>query len=207
LRKIIPRKLVRSYAGSVPQQDGWFALYTFPRHEKKVARQLCDRDVENFLPLYRAPRHWKDGSRGTLELPLFTGYLFVRCARAERSRVLQLPGAIELVSGTGGEPAVIAHVMVEALRRGLHESCIEPHPPVAVGERVRVRAGAFMGFEGVVIRLKNRVRVVLSVENIMRSFVVDLPIEDVEPSGSSKLHPRFLYCDEWKRTVRAADSA
>ena len=47
----------------------WFAVYTNSRHEKVVARQLQDRSIETFLPLYRTWHRWKD-RRKLVELPL-----------------------------------------------------------------------------------------------------------------------------------------
>jgi hypothetical protein len=48
----------------------WYALYTCPRHEKCVARQIEQRSIPCFLPLYRSLRRWKD-RRKELELALF----------------------------------------------------------------------------------------------------------------------------------------
>jgi transcription antitermination factor NusG len=85
----------------------WFAVYTTCRHEKKVSLYLRHRAIEHYLPLYQSERKWKDGSRVTLELPLFPGYMFVHIAQSERTGVLGVPGAVALVDGTGGAPAPI----------------------------------------------------------------------------------------------------
>lgn len=161
-------------------QAGWFALYTTARHEKRVAHHLCHREIEHYLPLYRTQRRWSDGSRVTLDLPLFPGYLFVHVGRAERVRVLQVPGALAIVQGTGGAPAALPEATIAALRKGLEERSAEPHPLLTVGQRVRIRSGAFAGLQGIVVRSKNRCRVVLTLEHIMRSFSVELPLQDLE---------------------------
>lgn len=167
---------------------GWFALYTTARHEKRVAHHLGQREIEHFLPLYRAQRKWSDGSRVTLELPLFPGYLFVRVPRTERVRVLEVPGALTMVVGTGGQPAALPDALIQTLRSGLATANVEPHPLLAAGQRVRICAGAFAGLEGVVLRSKNRYRVVLTLEHIMRSFSVELAVGDLEViPGSPKL--------------------
>ena len=44
----------------VPQ---WFAVYTTSRHEKTIAEHFALREIESFLPLYRAQRLWKNGCR------------------------------------------------------------------------------------------------------------------------------------------------
>jgi len=160
---------------------GWFALYTNSRHEKKVAEHLDQRQIEHFLPLYHSHRKWKDGSRVRLELPLFSGYLFVRISRSERGRVLEVPGAVALLMGAGGEPAALPDTTIQTLRSGLRERNAEPHPLLVSGQHARIRSGAFAGFEGVVVRQKNLCRVVLTLQNIMRSFSVELSIDDLEP--------------------------
>jgi transcription antitermination factor NusG len=166
--------------GAVAPSSGWFALYTKSRHEKKVSEHLVQRNIEYFLPLYRSKRKWKDGSRVTLELPLFSGYMFVRMGRNQRGTVLEVPGALWLVMGTGGVPATLPDTTIQALRTGLQERDAAPHPLLRVGQRARICSGAFEGFEGVVIRQKNLCRVVLTMESIMRSFSVELGIEDIE---------------------------
>lgn len=165
---------------------GWFALYTTARHEKRVAQHLDQRAIEHYLPLYRAQRKWSDGSRVTLDLPLFPGYLFVRIQRAERVRVLEVPGALTLVLGTGGQPAAMPDATIQKLRSGLETGAVEPHPLLTAGQRVRICAGAFAGLQGVVLRSKNRCRVVLTLEHILRSFSVELAGSDLEAIPDSE---------------------
>jgi transcription antitermination factor NusG len=117
----------------------------------------------------------------TLDLPLFPGYLFVRIKRSERVSVLSVPGALAVVGGTGGEPAPLADSAIDALRQGLKEHRIEPHPLLRVGQQVRIRSGAFAGMEGVVARQKSGFRVVLTLEQIMQSIAVEVDQNDLEP--------------------------
>lgn len=170
-----------------PQLPRWFAVYTASRHEKRVAQHLCQREIELYLPLYKSERKWSDGSRVTLDLPLFPGYLFVHIQRRERGRVLGVPGALAVVVGTGGEPAWLPDATIEALRSGLEARPARPHPLVTVGQRVRIRSGALAGFEGIVVRNKNSFRVVLTVEHIMQSYAVEVALEDLEPLTPSEL--------------------
>jgi len=162
-------------------------VYTSSRHEKRVAEQLGQREIEHFLPLYRSRRQWKDGSRVTLDLPLFSGYLFVRIRRSERGRVLEVPGALALVMGTGGEPAALPDATIQALRTGLQEREAEPHPVLTCGQRARILSGAFAGLQGIVLRQKNPCRVVLTLENIMRSFSVELGADELEALPAEEL--------------------
>jgi len=169
------------HASDAQQPSKWFALYTTSRHEKSVAQHLSLRQIEFYLPLYRAQRKWRDGSRVTLDLPLFPGYLFIHIRRSDRGHVLGVPGALEVVGGTGGEPAALPDATIDALRSGLERREAQPHPLVTAGERVRIRSGALAGFEGIVVRSKNRFRVVLTLEHIMQSCAVEVGLEDLQP--------------------------
>lgn len=159
----------------------WFALYTTSRHEKRIAQHLSQREIEHYLPLYQADRKWRDGSRVTLDLPLFPGYIFVRIQRSQRVSVLSIPGALAVVGGTGGEPAPLPDSAIDALRVGLQQHHIEPHPLLRVGQFARIRSGAFAGMEGVIVRKKSGFRVVLTLEQVMQSVAIELAEEDVEP--------------------------
>lgn len=158
----------------------WFAVFTTPRHEKRVTEHFRIRQIENFLPLYQKQRQWKDGSKGVLELPLFLNYTFVRISRAERMAVLQVPGVMYIVGG-GREPMPISDIYIERLQQGLRHHKIEPHPYLITGMRVRIHSGPMAGAEGVLVRKKNDVRVVLTLEMIMKSVMVEVEMNNIEP--------------------------
>ncbi|MGA2634491.1 MAG: UpxY family transcription antiterminator [Terracidiphilus sp.] len=179
-----------STAATLPtahSESNWFAVYTASRHEKRVAQHLTQREIEFYLPLYRSARKWRDGSKVTLELPLFPGYLFVHIKRSERVRVLNVPGALAVVGGMGREPVPLPEETIDALRAGLHLRAAEPYPLLTVGQRARIRAGALVGMEGVVVRKKNGFRVVLTLEHIMQSIAVEVAAEDLEPMPAETL--------------------
>jgi len=165
----------------------WFAVYTNSRHEKRVGQHLSMRQIEHYLPLYRVQRKWSNGLRVTLDLPLFPGYIFVRIQRLQRVRVLEVPGVLAIVGGTGGEPASLPEADIEALRSGLPLRRVEPHPLLKVGQRARIRSGAFAGMEGVVVRKKNSFRVVLTLDAIMQSFAVEVDGSELEPLDAQGL--------------------
>jgi len=159
----------------------WYAAYTCANHERRVAAQLAERTVEHFLPLYSTVRRWKD-RRKQLELPLFPGYIFVRLALRDRLRVLQVPSVVRLV-GFNGSPVPLEESEVEAIRTCLERNYrVEPHPYLREGRRVRIRTGALAGTEGILLRRKGAFRVVLSINLLMRSIIVDVDIADLDLS-------------------------
>lgn len=161
-----------------PVEPHWYAAYTCANHEKRVAGQLVERNVEHFLPLYSSVRRWRD-RRVTLEMPLFPGYVFVRLALRERLRVLQIPSVVRLV-GFGGLPTALPDDELEILRSGLCESLrAQPHPYLQAGKRARVVRGPLAGMQGIVVRRKNRTRLVLSFDLIQRSMAIELDEDDL----------------------------
>ena len=58
------------------------------------------RDVEYFLPLYKAVRSWKNGCKVEVEFPVFPNYVFVHVDRKLSSRVLDAPGVLAF-AGSG----------------------------------------------------------------------------------------------------------
>ena len=158
----------------------WYALYTCPRHEKQVAAYLGRKQVDHFLPLYETVRSWKD-RRAHVRLPLFPGYVFVHVSVRDRLQVLNVPGVVRLVA-SNGRPVPVAEDEIEALRHGLADGLrAEPHPFLRVGRRVRVKNGPLVGMEGLLVRRKQKFRLVLSVDLIMRSVAIEVDVADVEP--------------------------
>jgi transcription antitermination factor NusG len=157
----------------------WFAVYTNTHHEKRVNAYFKEREIESFLPLYATQRQWKNRCAMKLELPLFPNYVFAHIARGERVRVLEIPGVLSLV-GFGRHLTPLPDLEIEALRAGLSQRTVEPHPYLVVGERVRIKAGAMIGMEGVLLRKKNNFRVVLALDAIMQSVSIEVGAEDLE---------------------------
>jgi transcription antitermination factor NusG len=173
--------------GEMPGSDvartsapNWFAAYTHSHHEKRVAQHFGERQIESFLPLYSVTRRWRNGCKMILDLPLFPNYVFVRIVRRNRVSVLEVPGVLSLV-GFGRELTPLPDFEIEALRSGLEQGKVGPHPYLVIGERVRIKAGAMAGMEGVLVRKKNDLRVVLTLDTIMQSVAVEVDAGDVEP--------------------------
>ncbi len=164
---------------SAEPQSHWYAAYTCSRHEKQVSRQLRDRDIACFLPTYQTVRHWKDRKK-EIEIPLFPGYVFVHISQAERLRVLQVSGIVQLVT-FNGRPVPLGDNEIESLRNGIANGVSpEPHPYLKVGRRVRVKYGPLAGVEGFLVRRKDKYRVVICIDLIMRSIAAEVQVADLE---------------------------
>ena len=160
-------------------ESHWYAVYTNARHEKHVAKQLEGRHISNFLPLYHSIRRWKD-RRKEIALPLFPSYVFVQVADHQRLQVLQIPGVARFI-GFNGRPTRLDNDEIESLKNaiagGVHA---EPHPYLKIGRRIRIKRGPLAGMEGILVRKKDKFRVVISLDLIMRSVATEVEASDVE---------------------------
>ena len=158
----------------------WHVVYTRHQHEKVVAETFAARGIENYLPLYRSVRQWKDRTK-QLSLPLFPCYVFLRDSVEKRRDVLSTPGVHSIVK-IGAEVASVPHAEVEAIRRAVESRLsVEPHTFLSVGERARITSGPLLGIEGIIVRKKGSLRLILSAELLEKSIAVEVDAFSVEP--------------------------
>jgi transcription antitermination factor NusG len=162
-----------------PYRPRWFVLFIRSNQEKKTAQRLAGCDVQYFLPSYRSVRKWAD-RRVTLEMPLFPGYIFVHLPFLERAKVLSLPNVVSFVGGRNS-PSVVSEEEINWIKMGIAHGNALPHPTLAAGDRVRIIAGALSGMQGILLRRQNNTRVVVCLDSISRSFVVEVNLDAIEP--------------------------
>jgi len=158
----------------------WLAAYTRSRHENQVASQLSCKGVESLLPTFAKLSRWSDRIKRS-QAPLFPGYVFVRVARQEQLQVLKVAGAVRFVCANGHPvplPDEEMESLMNATARGVRT---EPHPYLTAGRRVRVRYGPLAEARGILVRRKDKFRIVVSLDLLMRSVGVEVDESDVEP--------------------------
>jgi len=169
-------------AGVCPVQPSvWYAVFTLPRHEKRVRQYLTVKGIESFLPLYASVRKWNNGCRVAVQEPLFPGYLFVRVAESDRRRVLETAGVVCIVGNSQG-PTPLAACEIESLRSALASRRFDPHPYLTVGSKVLIARGPLAGVEGILVRRDDEFRLVINVPAIMQGVAVHVEADEVEPS-------------------------
>lgn len=167
-------------SSSCSAQKQWYAVYTAYRQEPRVAACLQNHAIEHYLPVYGAQRRWTELSRSARELPLFPCYVFVCITPEQRIPVLETPGVLWMVGDSGSQPIALPSLEIETLRATLDPSRVEPHPYLASGQRVRIRAGMLAGLEGFATGRKGNLRVVISLELIMQSIAIEVAANDLE---------------------------
>jgi len=180
---MIPEEISSTLCLEMPLS--WYALHIRSRHEKRVAERLASQSLETFLPLHRSRHTWKNGVHADVDLPLFPCYLFARASIHDRIRLLQHPGVLGFAASSAS-PTVIPDEEISVLRTATESLKAEPHPYLSNGDAVRIVSGPFKGMTGILTRRKHEYRVVLSIEAIMRSIVVEVSEFDIEPQEKKR---------------------
>ena len=162
-------------------QSQWYALRTKSRHEKLVRDQLEKQGIEPLLPTVRRLSQWKDRKK-EIEVPLFSGYCFVRLSQQNRLPVQMVAGVVEVV-GSGNRPEPIPDEEIEALKT-LMTSVLpyDPHPYLHEGMMVEVVRGPLQGVHGILLRKEKRHRLVIGVRLIQQAVGVEINVQDVVPA-------------------------
>lgn len=156
--------------------EPWWAMYTLARQEKKLMRELVQQKLAFYAPVisrrYRSP----NGRMRTSYEPLFSNYVFVCGDEQTRysavctgcvSRVMPVPHPYELVADLRQIRGLI-----------LSDAPLSPESRLEPGQRVRIRNGAFAGYEGVIVRREKEVRLQVYVRFMEQG--VSVSIEDCQ---------------------------
>lgn len=155
----------------------WWVAHTKSRNEKALAHDLIGRNISYFLPM-----SWKvrRKSRRTIKslLPLFSGYLFFCGDENQRTELLRTDRVANLLEVKDQEKLLNELVQIE---RVLHTGVpLVPHKYIQVGQKCRVIAGPLMGLQGIVVKTKGEMRLVLQVDMLGQSASVEIDIDLIE---------------------------
>lgn len=142
--------------GVIPNGIQWYAVYTRPCWEKKVASLLAMNSIEHYCPLQKIQRHWSDRKKIIME-PLFKSYVFVRIPEKAQGAVKQISGILSFVNYLG-KPAIIRDDEIDTIKQFLNEyrNVRLEKMEFNVKDRVRILHGPLMQMEGSVVEVKHK---------------------------------------------------
>ncbi|MEM7800766.1 MAG: transcription termination/antitermination NusG family protein [Chloroflexota bacterium] len=127
----------------------WYALSSKPHKENTIYRQLLEKEIAVYFPRIKVK---PVNPRSSKIRPYFPGYLFVYVDLEECgiNTFRWLPGARGLVS-FGDEPSVVPPALISNLYDQLGpDGLFEEVPPsFKPGDKVRIHAGLFQGYEAI----------------------------------------------------------
>lgn len=167
-----------------PNTYCWHAVYVKSRTEKKAQLELQFQEIETFLPLQRKLRQWSDRQKW-VEMPLISGYLFVRASRKEYDLVLQSNYVVSYVRFEG-KAAIVPDYQIEGLKLMLAQE----NEPIEVtkeklkpGQTIEVTCGPFIGLKGKLQKIKGKNKVAIELEQLGYSAMVEIQLEDIAVLG------------------------
>ena len=173
----------------------WYALYTRPRWEKKVAETLTKKGIANYCPLNRVRKQWADRKKTIFE-PIFTSYVFVNVAETEHLILKKTEGVLNLIYWLG-KPAVIKDIEIDMIRRFLneHQNVKLEKATVNLNDMARIISGPLMDHEGRIMGIKNKsVKIILpSLGYMMIAEIETINIEVIEKEYPSKPTVNYQY--------------
>lgn len=145
----------------------WYAVYTASRTEKKVKERLDGMGIKNYLPLRTEYRLWGNRKK-KVSVPLIAGYIFVRIGKEDYLPVLATPGVVTFLKEKGKAVAIPAGqienlMFVESRSTEPVEISSENIPP---GSRVEIIKGKLAGYEGEMVEVRNKYRIVVRLEKL-----------------------------------------
>jgi transcription antitermination factor NusG len=167
-----------------PTTPEWYAVYTKPRWEKKVAELLTHRHIAHYCPLNRVLKQWHDRKKW-VEEPLLTSYVFVCITPQQSAEVRKTAGVLNFVYWLG-KPAVIREEEITAIKEFLHThgNVRVEKTRVQTGDVIKIVSGPLLQQEGTVMEVRNNVVKVLlpSLGFAMTATVDKQHVEVVEPA-------------------------
>jgi transcriptional antiterminator RfaH len=161
-----------------PRSLPCYAVRVRSRGEQFVADLLRHKDFQVLVPTFTELRRYSDRvSRVTSAL--FPGYVFVRVGSQDLMRLLSTDGVSYVLRNgeAGGSLSDQETLAVEALCKGSEPR--GPHSYLRVGRRVRIESGPFAGVEGVLAKVRDATRVVITVDALCSSVSVEIEPERV----------------------------
>lgn len=174
----------------------WYVVQAYSGYESYVKEALAERIVQegldHFFGEILVPEEkiieMRGGQKRESKRKYFPGYVLVQMEMNDETWyiVSKTPKVLGFIGGTSDKPAPISEKEAQAILHRVQESAVsKPKPKVLfeVGEVVRVIAGPFADFNGVVEDVnyeKNRLRVAVLIFG--RSTPVELAFTEVEKS-------------------------
>jgi transcriptional antiterminator RfaH len=147
----------------------WRVLHTRPRQEKRLARELLQKEIPFYLPLIAHERRFR-GRVMTSQLPLFDGYVFLHSDRDAYHEALATRRVVRgLAVPDQGRLWSDLRCVFGLISSGLP---VTPEPYLLPGQFVEVASGPLAGFRGRIVRSASRRRFVVEVDFIRRGASV-----------------------------------
>ena len=144
----------------------WYALYSRPRHEKRLADLLNEKGIEAYVPVRKVLKQWSDRKK-MVEEPLIRSYCFVRANPQWYFEALNTHGAVRYV-WFSGKPAPIPDRQINTLKilAGSNLEVEQVSCDLKPGEYVKITAGPLIGAIGEITSVTGKNKVIIRIDHL-----------------------------------------
>lgn len=152
----------------------WYAAYTKPRFEKKVAEHLAKKKINYYLPLIKTLKQWSDRKKW-VEEPAFKSYIFVNVSEEDVKHLTMVDGIIKVIA-FNGKPQPIPEDQIQTLQLLLNNpELIEISHSLVDGDNVEITTGPLAGIKGVITTTDSPKNVAVNINILGRSILAQIP--------------------------------
>ena len=189
----------KSNQSYIESEVPWYALYSRPRHEKRLADLLNEKGIEAYVPVRKVLKQWSDRKK-MVEEPLIRSYCFVRAKPKWYFEALNTHGAVRYV-WFSGKPAPIPDWQINTLKilEGSNLEVEQVSCNLKSGEYVKITAGPLIGAIGEITSVTGKNKVILRIDHLATVLSVTisplmlekLPENMVNEKKEEKIYQRF----------------
>ncbi|HEY1683606.1 MAG TPA: transcription termination/antitermination NusG family protein [Tepidisphaeraceae bacterium] len=152
-------------------EGDWHVLQTKTRQEKILASTLQAMEITYFLPLRKNVRNYGRKKQFS-ELPLFTGYLFVKGSLDDAYRA-DRTGRVAKIIPVPDQRTLDWELrnLKKALDSG---TSLDPYPAIKVGVLVEVKSGPLRGLQGFVEGRLPSNRIIFQIQMLGRAVSTEI---------------------------------
>ena len=154
---------------------GWYIVYTRPRHEKNLTKDLEHMGIETYLPMTNEKRKWQDRIK-VIECPLFPSYVFVKLeSYIQFYNSCKARGFVSYLK-LGKHLASVRDSVIENIELALNEIdnfevSTELFP---LGKKVTITQGTFSGIGCEIVNHRGRNKVLVRIDLLNRCILINL---------------------------------
>lgn len=165
---------------------GWYVMYTKPRHEKKVRKQLELLEINAYLPTVKTLSISSSNRRKYIDMPLLPSYVFVNLKNGQSYfDSLAIKGSLSYVK-SDKQIARINDVIIDAIKLMFHAGKKDMEVSsefIEQGKKLCIVQGVFAGFCCEVIRHNGKLKMLVRLDLWRRNILIDVPSDCLVPTS------------------------
>ena len=156
----------------------WLVIKTNPRAEKLVAQRLSEIGIENYLPVRRELKKWKDRKKWVEEV-LIKSHVFVKTSERQKNKVFEIYGIVRFLY-FDKKLAVVTDKEIEILQVFCKINDLKiTTKGFETGDKVEVIEGPLIGMQGILKESQKGNKISIYIEALGLFASISIKISEV----------------------------